>query len=288
MAGIEHAIDVLPFLAGTPLAAGELVIVERIDDGTLLGALRSDGGEIIAAPPDTGPPDAPRLSIEIPDAGDKAAILEALVSSPQSMANRYLVWLAARHPYADWLFTSEPEPKLLGTPLLVRLPAGSGRYVLRVRRVDAAGHRSAGSATCAVVLRVPVLAPLAPPTYLGSRWTTASSGTQLECTARISDSRATHLLSWIAAADPRGAALATIGSRRDLPGFGVRLRLGDGATLVPHVLALAPADDATTLRNVTAVHQVGDGPHFLWHAVVDGDGVPSALAGAYRLPGTGG
>ncbi len=288
-AGIEHEIDLLPFLAGSPLVSGELVVVERIDNGTLLSALRSDGAVVVAAAPDTGPRDAPELPIDIPNADDHTAITAALGSSPDSIADRYLVWLAARHPYADWLFTPEPEPMLLGAPVRLRLPAGGGRYVLRVRRVDAAGHRSAGSATCPVVIRVPVLAQLAPPLYGGARWTTTSGVPRLEFTATISDTRATHLLTWIGAVDPRGAALATIGSRRDLPGFGVRLRLGDGPALAPEVLALDPADDVApnVPRSVTDARDVADGPHFLWLALVDGDGVPSALAGAYRLPARG-
>jgi hypothetical protein len=166
-------------------------------------------------------------------------------------------------------------------PVRFTLPAGGARYVARVRRVDAAGHRSAGSATCAMVLRVPALAPLAPPDYGGSRWTMTAQGPRLEFTAHISDQRATHLLTWIAAADPRRAALATIGSRRDLPGFGVRLRLRDGTALAPDVIVLDPATAAH--RTVTAWRDIGTGPHFVWLATADGDGVPSALTGGYRL-----
>jgi hypothetical protein len=239
--------------------------------------------------PDSAPRDAEDLPILIPNPDDRAAIVSALAGPPDAMADRYLVWLAARHPYADWLFAPLEETAVLGTPVRFTLPAGSGRYSVRVRRVDAAGHRSAGSAICTVLLRVPVLAPLAPPTYVGSRWTTATSGPRLEFTASVSDRRATHLLTWVAATDPRRAALATIGSSRHLPGFGVRLRLRDGGALVPDVVALdtAATEPATGARTVTASSVVGAGPHFLWLAVVDADGVPSALVGGYRLAGKG-
>jgi hypothetical protein len=95
----------------------------------------------------------------------------------------------------------------------------------------------------------------------------------------VPDERTTHLLTWVAATDPRGAALATVGSRRDLAGFGVRLRTRDGASLTPAVLMLEPE-----AHTVTTLEAVGPGPHFVWLAAVDADGVPSRLAGAFRLP----
>jgi hypothetical protein len=287
VAGVEHDIDLLPYLAGIPLAPGERVVIERLDDGALLSALRSDGSDIVGVPPDSAPPDADEMPITVPNPTDRAAIVAALAGPPEAMADRYLVWLAARHPHADWLFTPLSEASTLGTPVRFTLPAGGARFVSRVRRVDAAGHRSAGSATCAVVLRVPALAPLAPPVYGGSRWTMSASGPRLEFTASVSDVRATHLLTWIAATDPRSAALASIGSRRDLPGFGVRLRIRDGSALIPEVAALdtAPLEPATGARTLIASHDVGSGPHFVWLAAVDDDGVPSALAGGYRLAG---
>ena len=286
-AGVEHDIDLLPYLAGNPLAAGERVVIERLDDGALLSALRSDGSDIVGVPPDSAPPDADEMPITVPNPTDRAAIVAALAGPPEAMADRYLVWLAARHPHADWLFTPLPEASTLGTAVRFTLPAGGARFVSRVRRVDAAGHRSAGSATCAVVLRVPALAPLAPPVYGGSRWTMSASGPRLEFTASVSDARATHLLTWIAATDPRSAALSSIGSRRDLPGFGVRLRIRDGSALIPEVAALdtAPLEPATGARTLIASHDLGSGPHFVWLAAVDDDGVPSALAGGYRLAG---
>ena len=145
-----------------------------------------------------------------------------------------------------------------------------------MRRVDAAGHRSAGAATCAIVLRVPVLAALAPPDFRGARWI----GPQVELTTSLLDERTTHLLTWIAATDPRGAALATVGSRRDLPGFGVRLRTADGGSLTPSVLSSsrAPArdgHDARERRRRPALRLAGGRRR---------DGVPSRLAGGFRLP----
>lgn len=284
-AGIVHEMDLLAYLTGTPLAAGDRVVVERVDDGALLSHLRNDGSDILATPPASAPNDADEQPIAIPNPADRAAIVATLAGPKDAMLDRYLVWLAARHPYADWLFAPLPDPMVLGSPARFTLPAGAARYVVRVRRVDAASHRSSGSATCALVLRVPVLAPLAPPIYGGSHWTPATGGPRLELTASISDQRATHLLTWIAAADPRRAALASIGSRRDLPGFGVRLRLRDGAALAPDVadLGAIAADPQTGARIVTVSSDIGSGPHFVWLAAVDGDGVPSALTGGYRL-----
>jgi len=46
----------------------------------------------------------------------------------------------------------------------------------------------------------------------------------------------------------------------------------------------AVVDPATGARTVTTVVEVGTGPHFVWLAAVDRDGVPSRLSGAYRLP----
>ena len=283
--GIRHEVDLLPFLGGA-LAAGEPVVVERIDEGALLAALRADGSDLVGLAPGSGPRDAAEVPILIPNPGDRAAILDALFKPFGAMADRHLVWLAARHPYADWLFVPEPGTGLLGGPIPLKLPSGGARYILRVRRVDEAGHRSAGSATCAFVLKVPALAPLAPPIYRGAGWNVAADGPKLEWTASVPDGRATHLLTWIEAIDPRGAALATIGSRRDLPGFGVRLRSIDGGALVPETIALDPGEGgpAGDARSVTVSRELGQGPHFLWLAAVDGDGVPSSLVGGYRLP----
>jgi len=275
-AGVEHDLDLLPFLAGTGLAAGERVVVELLSDGDLLAVLRADGTDVVALPPPSAPRETDETPIPVPNPGDRAEITAALADDPLRIADRYVAWLAASHPFADWLFTAlEPAEHVLGEPVRFSLAAGGARYAARVRRVDAAGHRSAGAATCALVLRVPALAPLAPPEYLGARWT----GPQVELAAAVPDERAAHLLVWIAATDPRGAALATVGSRRDLTGFGVRLRTADGASLTPRVVALEPG-----ARTVSTLEGAGLGPHFVWLAAVDEDGVPSRLAGAFRLP----
>ena len=279
-AGVEHELDLLPFLADTGLAAGEHVGVELLPDGDLLAALQADGSDVVALPPPSAPREADETPIPVPNPGDRAAITAALTDDPLGIADRYVVWLAASHPFADWLFTVvEPAERVLGQPVRFSLAAGGARYVVRVRRVDAAGHRSAGAATCAMVLRVPALAPLAPPELAGARWAATPDGPRVELTASVPDERTTHLLTWVAATDPRGAALAAVGSRRDLAGFGVRLRTRDGASLTPAVLMLEPE-----AHTVTTLAAVGSGPHFVWLAAVDVDGVPSRLAGAFRLP----
>jgi hypothetical protein len=281
-AGIEHDLDLLPFLAGTGLAAGEPVAVEQLSDGDLLAALRLDGTDVVAVPPPTAPRDADEIPIAIPNPSDRAEITAALADDPLGLADRYVVWLAASHPYADWLFSPlEPIPQTLGQSVHFSFDPGAARYVVRVRRVDAAWHRSAGSATCAMVVRVPVLAPLAPPDFLGAEWTMTPDGPRVQLRAAVPDERTTHLLTWTASTDPRQAELAAIGSRRDLPGFGVRLRPLDGSSLTPSVIALQPAAGT---RTVTTLEAAGPGPHFVWLAAVDQDGVPSRLSGAYRLP----
>jgi hypothetical protein len=287
-AGVEHDLDLLPFLAGTGLLAGERAVVEYLSDGDLLAALRLDGSEVVAVPPPAAPREAAEAPIAVPNPGDQAAIAAALAAEPLRIADRYVVWLAARHPYADWLFAPlEPAAYTLGQPVRFSFAPGAARYVVRVRRVDAAGHRSAGAATCAVVVRVPVVAPLAPPTFLGSRWITTPDGPRVEVRTAVPDERTTHLLAWAAATDPRGAELATVGSRRDLPGFGVRLRSAAGDSMTPAIVDLganAVVDPGTGERTVSTVVEVGTGPHFVWLAAVDRDGVPSRLSGAYRLP----
>ena len=287
-AGVEHDLDLLPFLPDTGLAAGERVVVEYLADGDLLAALRVDGSDVVAVPPPAAPREADEAPIVVPSPSDQAAIAAALAAEPPDLADRYVVWLAARHPFADWLFAPlEPAAYTLGQPVSFSFAPGTARYVVRVRRVDAAGHRSAGAATCAVVLRVPVVAPLAPPAFLGARWTTTPDGPRVELRTTAPDERTTHLLTWTAATDPRGAELATVGSRRDLPGFGVRLRSTAGDSLTPAVVDIgvhAVVDPGTGERTVTTVVEAGTGPHFVWLAAVDRDGVPSGLSGAYRLP----
>ena len=177
-AGVEHDLDLLPFLAGTGLAAGETVLVEQLSDGDLLAALRLDGSDVVGVPPPTAPPEADEAAIAVPNPGDRAAVVAALADDPLGLADRYVVFLAARHPFADWLFTPLPGTHVLGQPAHFSFPGSAARYVVRVRRVDAAGHRSAGAATCAVVVRVPVVAALAPPDFRGARWI----GPQVELT----------------------------------------------------------------------------------------------------------
>lgn len=279
-AGVEHDVDVLPYLAGTGLAAGELVRVEHLSDGDLLAALRADGSDVVAVPPAAAPAGADEDPIAVPNSGDRAEIIATLGGDPLALADRYVVFLAARHPYADWLFTPvAPATYTLGQPVRFSFEPGAARHVVRVRRVDAAGHSSAGAATCAVILRVPAVAPPAPPDYLGAEWTTTPDGLRVELRAGVPDERTSHLLLWVASLDPRGAQLATVGSRRDLPGFGVRLRTADGSSLEPAVVELDPAT-----REITVLAEAAAGPHFAWLAAVDRDGVPSRLAGAFRLP----
>ena len=278
-AGVEHDLDVLPFLADTGLASGERVVVEYVSDGDLLAALRVDGSDVLGVPPPSAPREADESPIAVPNPGDRAQITATLAGRPLELADRYVVFLAARHPFGDWLFSPvEPAEHELGDRVRFSFPPGTSRYVVRVRRVDAAGHRSAGAATCAVVVRVPAIAPLAPPSFLDAAWTTS---TQVEVTVAVPDESATHLLTWVAATDPRDAALASVGSRRDLPGFGIRLRKADGASSTPSVLELEPGAGT---RTVETLEDAGDGPHFVWLAVVDRDGVPSRLVGAFRLP----
>jgi hypothetical protein len=286
-AGVEHDLGLLPFLTGTGLGAGERVVVEYLSDGDLLSALRADGTDVVAVPPPAAPEDATPIPIPVPNPDDRTAIVAALTGEPLDLADRYVVWLAARHPFAEWLAAPlEPAVHRLGDPVRFSFAPGSARYVVRVRRVDAAGHRSAGAATCAVVVRVPVVAPLAPPAFDGARWTATQAGPRVELRTTVPDERTTHLLTWTAAIDPRRAQLATVGSRRDLPGFGVRLRAAAGDTLVPAVedLVGVVADPLTGARSVTTLVDAGAGPHFVWFAAVDRDGVPSRLSGGYRVP----
>lgn len=285
---VEHSLDISPFLAAAPLGAGESVAVEKLDEGALLTAMRADGRDVIAVAPATAPRGSADVPIAVPNPADRAAIVESLTGNRLSMADRYLVWLAAHHPYADWLFTGlDSANHALGSPARFVLTGGGGRHVLRVRRVDAAGHRSDGAAMCAVVLRVPSLAPPAPPAFAGARWTATAGGPRLELRATVPDERSTHLLMWVASTDPRRAQLATIGSRRELPGFGVRLRPADGSALTPEVVALnsnTVTDPQTGARSVTILQNPSDGTHFVWLATVDEDAVPSRLSGAFRLP----
>ena len=154
-AGVEHDLDLLPFLADTGLAAGRAVVVEQLSDGDLLAALAGRRERLVAAAAAVGP-GARRTSspIAVPNPGDRAAIAAALADdAARHLADRYVVCLAASHPYADWLF--EPlEPA-------ERARSGS-RCTSRSRRAPPAtscacdgstrpATAPAGAATCAVV-----------------------------------------------------------------------------------------------------------------------------------------
>ena len=143
------------------------------------------GATLSRVPPPSAPREADETPIPVPNPGDRAAITAALTDDPLGLADRYVVWLAASHPFADWLFTRARAGRARSRPAGARSRSrrARARYVVRVRRVDAAGHRSAGAATCAMVLRVPALAPLAPPELAGARWTATPDGPRVELTA---------------------------------------------------------------------------------------------------------
>ena len=137
-AGVEHDLDLLPFLADTGLAAGERVVVELLSDGDLLAALRADGSDVVAVPPPSAPREADETPIPVPNPGDRAEITAALADDPLGLADRYVAWLAASHPVRGLAVHGARAGRARSRPAGAVLARG-GRRALR--RAGASGRR---------------------------------------------------------------------------------------------------------------------------------------------------
>ena len=130
-------------------AAGGTVVVEQLSDGDLLAALGLDGSDVVGVPRRRRRRRRTRLQSPSRTPATALAVAAALAGDP--LPRRPLrVFLAARHPFADWLFTPRPGAHVLGQPAhspsrqaalrRARSPPRRGRSQLRGRG-DLCGRR---------------------------------------------------------------------------------------------------------------------------------------------------
>lgn len=169
---VAFDLDLTGFVPGNLFAAGSPVRPERVSAGAVVRACRVDGtGRILArAPEPVRPGDAEIEMGQDLAPEDRNAIRSALAEfNLGGLADRYLVYLASRHPYRDRLFEIATPDTVPFKAFPQELPGAGERWLYRLRRGNAAGRLSPGAQMAAVVVRVPSPAPGAPPERLPVR-----------------------------------------------------------------------------------------------------------------------
>ncbi|TDB89412.1 hypothetical protein E1264_08340 [Actinomadura sp. KC216] len=279
---LRFPLDLTAFLPPAAFQAGRLRH-ERVAAGALIEACRATSdGRVHAIPVEPSAPGDAEVEIEVPSAADRAELVAALQSGVSTaVSDRFLVYLAGRHAYRDRLFAAAHDEPVPPGPFTEILPPAAGRWIYRVRAVDAAGQVSAGSATARVVVRVPSLMPGAAPVRLRR-----ADGLRVAVPA---DPAVSHVLVFQAPSAATGPVEATeisrVPNRPDLPpGGGLWLRAPDGGMLAPTALPMTGPDvvtDPDGTRELT-VPVTGERPR-VWLATLTHDGVPSRLIGPYTV-----
>ena len=281
-------LDLTGFVPGNPFAPGSPVRPERVSAGAVFRAFRVDGtGRILAVPPEPARPGEVEVQLgqELAPA-DQSAIRSALTDfNLAGLADRYLLYLASRHPYRDRLFEPATPDTVPFGPFRQELPGAGERYVYRLRRGNAAGRLSRGAQVATVVVRVPSPVPGAPPERVPAAAGDPPGLLRLKVPG---DSELTHAVIFTAPPPPARGPLREAGLLRAPDATDparLRLRTAEGALLTPRGVDLAgpevtvEADGARTFT-VTA----GEGETLIvWAATVTADGIPSLLAGPWGI-----
>ena len=284
---LHFPLDLSTFLPAPALAVGS-VRTERVAVATILAACRLTGDDRILALPVPLPGSdmssgEPEVEIEIANPTDRVE-LAAELRAGADVDDRFVVFLAGHHSYRDRLFVPVAGPPQPPGPFAETLPPSTGRYLYRVRAVDAAGHVSAGSALAAVVVRVPSLRPGPPPQKVPSLPGDPPGTLRVRVAA---DPSLAALIVFIAPVTHNSpvapAQVMRVPNRSDLaPGDGLFLRSPDGALLTPTLLPLGAAVDALHEVLVPVPGDPGDRIR-VWVATLTVDGVASPVAGPYSL-----
>jgi hypothetical protein len=281
-------LDLTGFVPGNPFAPGSRVRPERVSAGAVFRALRVDSASRILArvpePPRPGEVEV-QMGQELAPA-DQNAIRSALTAFDlDRLADRYLLYLASRHPYRDRLFEAATPDTVAFGPFRQELPGAGERYVYRLRRGDAGSRLSRGAQVAALVVRVPSPVPGAPP----QRVPAGAGDLPGELRFRVpGDSVLTHAVVFETPPPPargpvRGAELLRAPDAIDPARL--RLRTAEGALLTPRVVDLAGPEvtvEADGSRTVTVTAEAGE-TVVVWAVTVTGDGIPSLLAGPWSV-----
>jgi hypothetical protein len=289
---IEFDLDLTAHLGAAGLTPGQRIRPERVSAAAVFAAYAATpGGQIVAKAIDPRSASETDREVTVPNPSDRSAILAALNgTSLDALDDRFVVFLAGSHPYADRLFEPVTRQAVPFGALRESLPPTGERYVYRARLSDAAGHLSAGAAMAAVIVRVPSMTR--PPIPVQVRRAADDAAGLLR--VRVGPGAfASHVLVFhrvVSSPDPAGgeAVVVRIPNLPDLyPAGGIRVRTRDGALIAPAVKALSDADvvvDGDDFRNVQLTIGGSPGERLqVWACSVSRDGVPSILAGPWGL-----
>lgn len=276
-------------LLGGALPPGAPVAPARASADDITSALSVSGGSVIL-----NNPDGSLQTVVFPNPGDEATVIATLQSAnPQTLANRYLLFIAATSNDAQAFFTRISSDIAAVGPFTDRLPPKEGRYFYFVRAVDALGHLSDGGAILPVCVRVPSMA-------LGTRpvkQRQSAGAANVSLTVSIPADAATVTALLFVRLDPPGAdpppqgeaELLRVPNRRDLyPHDGLRLLLSDGTLLSPAVVKSLSDPDVTVASDgsrVTTLTAPASSGQFatMWCYSLTVDGIPSHPCGPFGM-----
>jgi hypothetical protein len=287
---MQISLDVTPLLPGSGLGAGNRVRLERVSDDEVFRAYRVDNGRLLGRILEPVTEGDSEVEVVVPNAADRAAVLAALTGpSVRALEDRFVVFLAASHPYKARLFQpAVAEPVTL--PVVAdTLPNRGARWVYRARRADAAGRLSSEAFTLRGIVRVPSTAGVAVP--VREERQTGDPPNRLRVRVEALE-EVTHLLTFRRVLPASGRAddsaeLLRVPSASHLtPGDRVRVRLRDGTLLLPEVKPLTDPDVETSppyRRAVVDVPAAAGERVRVWACALTRDGVASPLAGQWTI-----
>ncbi len=283
---MEAKIDLAPLLAGTGLAAGATVRLERVSDVEVVQAYRVEGARVIARVLEPHRPGDAEHDLAIANPTDRAAVIAALGgATAAALDDRFVVFLAASHPQRARLFQPAIALPVVLPIVTDVLPSTGARWVYRARVADAAGNLSADGVTLRGVVRVPITR-LTPPQPLPRE--PGDPPTRLRL--RVDGSgEVTHLIVFqrVVPRDPPAdpPELVRVASAPHLAlADRAKLRFADG-TLLAGALHVAPppAADGPGRAAIVDVAVAAGTRVRLWACAITRDGVVSPLAGPFAI-----
>ena len=273
---IQFNLDLTPFLADSGLPGASMVFPERLHDSDLLAGYEVRNNQLVAVSEGTV------RNVTLTNDFDRNMVITTLEQGNyEDLDDRFLVLLANLHPFRERLFRAVGENPLPTIAFEESLPSAAARYVYRFRLANAAGQLSVEGAIPSVVVRVPSLSPGPAPVK------EPPDPTDPPLTIRVripTTSGVTHLLVFRNVATTASAQLVRVPNRPDLlPSGHLRLALEDGTTLEPEAIALSTLEQDARGWLAHIGPQALVGSVRIWALVLSNDGMPSPLAGPWRL-----